>query len=449
MEENKQTNQSGKSEIYNLGSGDKRPNILGKLLGSAFGGLPLTTDAAKLHNLKTEGSKLGAAIGNQMQQEAKQTESQPITSIAELLGPRPDFDPIAIEERNRRNESRARSLFYSAVVFALIIFGFFQFQLNPDVTILLEEFGPNSATQFEQSNAEIKKLQTDSNIIQHRIARLWIDIVNEKIDVYAHAVAQISSGGTTISEKTIAENDAIKLASEIKNALSAVQKIFSQDYGIDTYTPLPVSFQEREAEFIHLLKEALKNEQHILRGAAQAGNGEQQDDVRSINDVLRLVENKRVRALIRSSQFKQLSHENLVKLLADIRSEGIDEFAQIEKLKQQRVDWETLINNIHHVVQTADPHYGHGLFKTVGGFMFSSYRFDEKTSRVSISGVTRTSDTNTFTFIATLIDAIEKSPYFKDIDFRSFSKARDESGNFSAGINLDFGIEEGEIDTNQ
>ena len=55
----------------------------------------------------------------------------------------------------------------------------------------------------------------------------------------------------------------------------------------------------------------------------------------------------------------------------------------------------------------------------------------------------KTSDSKTFSFIAKLIDSIEKSPKFKDIDFRSFAKTRDESGDFSSGINLDFALQKG------
>ena len=95
------------------------------------------------------------------------------------------------------------------------------------------------------------------------------------------------------------------------------------------------------------------------------------------------------------------------------------------------------------VTRKADLYYGEGLFKTVGGFLFSTYRFDAKTGRISITGVTRTSDSKTFSFISKLVDSIEKSPYFKDIDFRSFSKSRDDSCDYSSSINLEFSLQNG------
>ncbi len=462
MEENKQTNIAAPNGavdqnetpavsgggVYNLGAGEKKPSILGKLLGTVFSpgqkAADGTADSKPTVMSSSEdprglGSVLGAAIGAQMAQETREAQSgSRIASIADLLGAKPEFNAAAYEEKERKNERRARFAFYAAVVFALIVGGYFYGNLTPDMYVFNTTFGQNSAQKFEQSNAEVKKLQTDINIIQYRVARLWFDILNARIDPYTQSVIA-SQTAKTLTERSVSQATVDKTGGEVRNALIAMQKIFSQDLGVDTYTQMPVSYAEREAAFGELLKSALADQKQSLRGSAKAKNDT--DDERAIDNVIRLVGNKKVRALVRGSTPKTMKDEELVKLLADIRTEGIDEFAQVEKLKQQRIDWESLINNIHEVVKTADPHYGHGLFKTVGGFMFSNYNFNQKTGRVSITGITRTSDSSTFSFIATLIDAIEKSPKFKDIDFRSFSKTRDESGDFSAGVNLDFSIE--------
>ncbi len=451
MEENKQTASVAenavtasavplaRSGLYNLGDGEKKPSILGKLLGSV---LPSRQTADKKDDaqktLITENS-IGAAIGRQMAEENKEAQSgRHIASIADLLGPKPEFNPALIEEKERKNEKRARVAFYSSVVFAVFVAGFFIANLTPDLFIYTDTFGANSAQKFEQSNSEVKKNQTDTNIIQYRVARLWFDVMNSNIDPFTKAVLT-SKTAKTLTEQTAAQADIDKISGDVRNSLLAMQKIFSQDLGIDTYTVMPVSREEREAEFATLLKSSLTDQQQSLHGSAKDKKGS--NDERAIDTVLKLVGNKKVRALVRGSNPKTMTNDELVKLLADIRTEGIDEFAQVEKLKQQRIDWEDLINSIHAVVQSADPHYGHGLFKTVGGFMFSNYSFDQKTGRITISGITRTADSSTFSFIATLIDAIEKSPKFKDIDFRSFNKTRDESGDFSAGVNLEFSIE--------
>jgi len=148
--------------------------------------------------------------------------------------------------------------------------------------------------------------------------------------------------------------------------------------------------------------------------------------------------------MMKVQNVKDMSHEDLAALLRRIRQEGTDELASIEKIMSNRLDWGAIIKDIHNVVSQADRFYGQGLFKTVGGFVFSSYRFDSTTGRIAISGLTRTSGSNTFSFIAKLIDSIEKSPKFKDIDYRSFSKTRDENGDFSSGINLEFTIQTGQ-----
>lgn len=430
---NPQTAPAATPGVYNLGAGEKKDSVLGKLLGSSF------KDFAQ----KKGGSLLGAMIGAQISDEKKAQKNNQTGSIAQLLGQTPSFDPVALEEQKRKSEKRARGAFYAAVVFAVLVFGVFQVLLNPNPTVLTDYFGQNSTMKFDKSNEAIKKTQTDINVVQQRIARMWLDVVNNKMDVFSGDLVALKNPNLTLAERTPLQQNTDVLAGQIKEALSAVQKIFALDLGIDTYTPLPVSREDREAEFAERLKNSLVAQRDTLRGSAQSKNDGTGDskDVRAVDSLLRLVQNKKVRVLIRGAALKDMNNEDLSKLLSDVRSEGIDEFSLLEKLKEQRIDWSALINNIHDVVRTADPHYGHGLFKTFGGFMFSAYSFDSKTNRVSISGVTRTTDSRTFSFVATLIDAIEKSPYFKDIDFRSFSKTRDESGDFSSGINLEFGIE--------
>lgn len=436
MEENKPKNDAPVSGVYNLGTGDKKPSILGKLLGDGFGAL-----AKK----KTDGgSLLGAVIGAQIAQDAKQAQAAPKTaSIASLLGGAPQFDPVALEERNRRSEHRARSFFYAAIGFALIVFGTFQYFLNPEIGVLLGK--QNVAQQFTQSNEEVKKNQTDINVVQYRIARLWFDVLNSKIDQFNALMNLQKDSKATLEQRAENQKRTETVANEIKQSLTAVQQIFAQPLGIDTYTETPVSLADREVVFNKLLKDSLIAQRESLRGAAQSAKdgvaAQKSNDERAIESVIRLVDNKKVKALVRSAEVKDMTNEELSELLNEIRAEGIDDLAQVQKLKEQRINWVSLINTIHEVVRTADPHYGSGLLKTVGGFMFTQYRFDAKTGRVSISGTTRTTDSKTFSFISTLVDAIEKSPNFKDIDFRSFNKTRDESGDFSAEVNLEFGIE--------
>ncbi|MBI2638273.1 hypothetical protein HYW83_01645 [Candidatus Peregrinibacteria bacterium] len=359
-------------------------------------------------------------------------------SISNLLGPKPLFSRTAYEEKEAGRRKIAKITFVIAILAALGTYGFFQSQLNPDFTWFADQLGPNAAKQFEAANNELKAKQTELNLIRFRTARLWLDEANSQIDPYQAQIAILDSDFSTRIEKDNARVQQQILGAKLKNSLSEVQKILSKPFGVNLYTQKPVLPEENDALFESLLKEALTKQKTVLSGGDIQGRGE----VRAIDNVIRLVDNKKFREAILKEDLGKIREEDFSKMLSRIRSEGTDELSLIDRVKRRRLDWAEVIQNIHSVTRQADAKYGQGLFKIAGGFLFNSYRFDAKSRRISITGLTKTPDSKTFTFIANLVDAVEKSTKFKDIDFRSFSKSRDEKGDFSSSVNLEFALQE-------
>ncbi|GEM_PF-5573244 len=358
-------------------------------------------------------------------------------SLATLLGPKPLFSRTAYEQKELTRRKIAKGVLIFSLLAALGTYLFFSSQLNPNFTWLADQLGPNVAQQFERSNSELKKIQTDLNLISFRTARLWLDEANSQIDPYQRQIAILGSDFSTRTEKENAVVQQQILGAQIKNSLREVQKILNQPLSVNLYTVEPVTPEQNEALFESLLQEELAKQKAALSGGDVQNSGE----IRVIDNVVRFVDNKKFRDAIKGVDLASIREEDFSAMLNRIRAEGTDELSLIDRIKKQRLDWSQVIQNIHSVTRKADASYGQGLFKTVGGFLFNSYRFDAKSGRISISGLTRTSDSKTFTFIANLVDAIEKSTKFKDIDFRSFSKSRDEKGDFSSSVNLDFSIQ--------
>lgn len=361
----------------------------------------------------------------------------PAPSLSALLGPKPIFSQKTFEETERRRKKTAKTVFFLAVLVLLGTYGFFYSQLNPNFTLLNDQLGPNVAARFESSNSELKAKQTELNLINYRMARLFLDEVNSQIDPFQRQTAIENSSFSTLAEKQNAALELQILGAGIKRTLGETQKILSKPLGIDIYTSEPVIPEEREAEFENFLKTKLNEESAALNADSKPNVVE----IRLIENVLRLVENRSFRQTLLAQDLGKISEEAFSGMLAKIREEGSDELSAIDKVKEKRIDWGSVISDIHAVTTKADPFYGQGLFKTVGGFLFSSYRFDAKTGRISISGLTKRSDSKIFSAIAELVDAIEKSPKFKDIEFRSFTKSKDESGDYSSSVNLDFTLQ--------
>lgn len=391
-------------ESYNLNGSDAakgKPSFLEKLVNNG-----------KSSNIFTQIS----AAGNKINSGQALPTSIPGFSLASLIGPKPKFSARAFEEAEAKHRKTAKTIFQFALLVAVAVYGFFYSRLNPNFTWT----GPNAAVRFESANNELQKTQTDLNLLKYRMARLWLDDVNGNIDAYQ-------------------KKPSPELKTKIKKSLTEAQKILSQPFGEDIVSLYPITPEEREQFYEALLKEKLIQQKAALAGNEKADKGE----FMLVDNVLRLIENKQFIKTVVVADFEKMSDEEFGLLLQRIREEGTDELSAIDKIRKQRLDWASVIEDIHNVTRQADMYYGQGLFKTVGGFMFSNYKFDSEQGRITISGVTKTSDSKTFSFIAKLLESIEKSPKFKDIDFRSFSKSKDETGDFSSSVNLDFSIQKG------
>lgn len=360
-------------------------------------------------------------------------------SLSQLLGPKPIFSARALEDAETHRKKIAKTIFSLSILAFLGTYGFFYSQLNPDFTWLNDQLGPNVAVRFESSNSELKGKQTEFNLINYRMARLLLDEVNSQIDPFQRQTEIINSSFSTNAQKQNAELELQILGAGIKKTLGDTQKIIAQPLGIKTYTREPLATEALEIEFENLLKEKLSKEKTALTADSKPNFVE----IRLIENVLRLVENKQFRTTILEQDLGKISEGDFSGMLKKIREEGSDELSAIDKVKNKRLNWGEVISDIHAVATKADQNYGQGLFKIAGGFLFSSYQFDAKSGRISMSGLTKQSDSKTFSAIAELVDAIEKSPKFKDIDFRSFSKSKDESGDYSSSVNLEFAIQIG------
>lgn len=423
-------------EAYNLnstGASKDKPSFLEKLIASSdkagkSGGNVFT-------KLFGKGSKLATAPQSAVPM------PQTAPSLSALLGPKPQFSARAYEEAEKDRRKTAKTLFQFSLLVGIAVFAYFYSQLDPNFTWFTDQLGPNAAIQFESTNNEIQAQQTELNVFRYRMARLWLDEVNWKIDGFQEqrVIATPLSGAENKTKRAAAEKEFAVLKDNIKKDLTEAKKILGAPLGIDTFSLHPITAEEREASYEQLLKEKLSSQKSALLREKEPNQAE----IMLLDNVIRLIGNKPFKNLIVSADLEKISDDDLANLLGKIREEGTDELSSINRIRSKRLDWGAVLADIYNVTRKADQYYGQGYFNTVGGFMFSTYRFDSETGRISMSGVTKTSDSKTFSFIAKLIESIERSPKFKDIDFRSFSKSKDEKGDFSSSINLDFSIQNG------
>lgn len=404
-------------ETYAVGNGTSAPSAPNQ--GGILAQLLAKRSAAKApaENASATPTKTGNAFTALFGKSENETDQAATgkNTLASMLGKRPAFSPRALQDLEAKRSKRAKNFLYAATAVFALVYGFFYLQLEPNFTLLNDYLGQNVTQQFESSNAEIERIATDINLVRFRQARLLLDDINTMIDEH-----QI-------------------LNAQIKEKLVEVQKILAKPLGVATFSRKPITGEERETKFEALLTARLAAD----RQKAAAQEKPNQDELRGFDNLIRLIADKNFRQEIAAHDFAKISDGDFDEVLQKIRGKATDELSAIANIRAARVDFAEVISEIHEVTksQDVDPVYGQGLFKTVGGFLFSSYRFEASTGRISISGLVKRSDSSVFSRIAHFIDAIEKSPRFKDIDFRSFSKTRDDEGDYSSSLNLDFELE--------
>jgi hypothetical protein len=73
---------------------------------------------------------------------------------------------------------------------------------------------------------------------------------------------------------------------------------------------------------------------------------------------------------------------------------------------------------------------------------FNNYTLNSDSRQVNVSGEVKTRDSRTFTLIANLIDSLEDSPLFTNLNYTTFAKSYDQEGSiYSSSLNLSFQLE--------
>jgi len=367
-------------------------------------------------------------------------------SLRSILGAQSKVSVTVLYEAEKKRRTTALVAMDFALIGALAVFAFFYFQLNPNATFLQKTFKTKSnvAVQFDASNARLEKAQTEYNLFNYMSARVILDDINTQIDPYQKQNEIFLSNHATPTEKLIAEEELKKSSIKIVSSLKSLKEILAQPLGKHTFTLTQVTDVERDKKYETLLVAALNDRALQFRGSAENGDSSiqnQNQQAQGINAVLLLVQNKSFLNLIKDRDLESLGSADLSKLLISIREQSTDEFSTIQSITKKRLMWSEVIQDVHFVTSKVDTLYGQGLYDLNGGFQYTGYGFDAETGKISIRGSTKTSNSKTFSFISALVERIEGSRKFKNVDLPTFSKSKGENGEYTSSLNLSFDLQ--------
>ncbi len=122
--------------------------------------------------------------------------------------------------------------------------------------------------------------------------------------------------------------------------------------------------------------------------------------------------------------------KGLRELAAQILASTKSDIATIAELKKKRVNWSNVIRKIaNETGNIRDAHYGDSAaYESYGGIVYTGYEFDTVSNKIVLSGISKTLDGTNFTLLSNLIQQMESSPDFENVEMRSFTKSKSGSG---------------------
>lgn len=352
-----------------------------------------------------------------------------------ILGPLPKIDTslfIDEEYHAKQRLSLVKGTFATVCILGLFVCGYFYVQLSPEFDLLAEQFGQNVEQTLHAKTASLKNVQTTLNAKRYLVIKAHLDNFTYYADEYLKKYSQLSTtkdGG----KKQALELQIADLRTKLKEDYDVIKEKLSQSNYVEVYRENEASEIETSSEeFNQLLITYFDEEKANL-----AGEESTMSELKELNETAALVGNLRFEGAFKGD-FDSMTNEDLKKLVGDVNDSVRNELSILHSIMAKKVDWAGIIDEIEDITGEVDKFYGNGVFEDLGGIAYTGYDFDAESNRISITGQTKRDDATNFTLIANLIDKLEASTMFKDINMRSFTKSGSLDDGYVATLKLDF-----------
>lgn len=326
------------------------------------------------------------------------------------------------------------------ILFALAAVVFFTSQLTTYFDAVASRFDiPNVSKDFASTNKEILNSQTDLNFYRYLTLKANLDefsyLGDGFLTNYDNAMSQTAS-----EEEKQAAKEALETAKpRLREIFLSVKDTFSLDFA----APITVDGVQSSLETELLFQTELKNK--LAAKAAELEGGEDlaaKRESRNYTQASELVGKGELKSLILATDFDALTDEDLYNLIKQVNALIINDMSTIAAVKESRIKWSDIINEIELRTIAVDSHYNSSdLYQDVGGIVYNSYDFNSEAKSIAIAGETRRFDTANFSMIANLIDELNRSDFFENAEMRAFTKSGSFTEGYTANLTLNLNLQ--------
>jgi hypothetical protein len=406
---------------------EPKKNLVGSFLGKIKG-----DKSAKSGDDKAYSSLLDSTV-----------ESQTNPQDDRILEEAPEFDESLLESIEPPKSILLyvlKSLFAFLVALGLIAVIFFTSQITNTLDFATNAFKiPSVLNQLGETNDDVKELQTELNVYKFLQGKFYLNQITYYGDEYLRNY--YIKWNTTMSQadKISAVEKMADLRLKIEDAFGNAAEKLIGNLGIVLLDLSIEDESEFESIFASLLTASLEEK---IDGLVDSESLDDKRNHKIYKQTIQLVHNPDLIDLLVSTDIAALTDHEMVALIKQINMLVENELSLIQRIKDKRISWSDVINQIELETTSVDEYFSAGYFDAVGGIQYTSYDFDASTNEIMITGVTKRYDTTNFTMITNLIDELNGSPYFEGVEMSSFTKSGEPGEGYTSTIRLNVGLQE-------
>lgn len=329
-------------------------------------------------------------------------------------------------------------LFGVLVLLSLMSYLFFKSQLTTSFDFI--KFGsfkiPNISNDLALTNQEIVKLKTDLNFYRYILSKLYLDSFSYYGDMYTQKYQMAFSQTASTKEK----QDAVSMIEKLKENLIISFNESRDKAAFPVHEKLIQNVEndaiwesELEVKFKEELTSAIKQKAEELKDAEDESS---KREYKTYMNALKIIGNQPLRDLLLNTDIEALTDREIYILVKDVNKLIVNDLSIIQQIKDQRIKWSDIIDEIDRRTLTVDSYYSKNRYDEFGGIKYLSYDFDKEAKKIDIKGEIKRYDTVNFTMLINLIDELNSSKIFGDAEMKSFRKQGSVDSGYTTSLSL-------------
>ncbi len=364
-----------------------------------------------------------------------------------ILEVAPELDKSLLQEVGPQKSLLLVSLKLLFGVLTLLSLGsliFFTSQLTNKFDFFSSKFNmPSLSKTLKASDEEVIKLQTDINFYSALKTKGYLDEATYYGDSFIKYFEVVNNPTTDPKDQKTAAQELGKLFPKIVSALDLAKLQMVKE---STVPVLTLETNENIDPESFFQSELLKKLDDKAAPLADTEDEQAKRDYKNYIITKSVVSNSELKSLILNTDYASMSEKEFYEFLKDFSKKYSNELSVIQRIKDERIMWSDIINEIDLRTIAVDRYYNQNSYDQIGGILYTSYDFDADSQSISIIGEIKRFDTVNFTMIANLIDELNRSDLFANAAMQSFSKSGSLNDGYISSVRLQLDLERDETE---